>query len=77
MYKPGELEKYVNEEVYPPSITVKVIHNDVSRSLVCPRFIQLLVTGAKFSPLTFPVEVYEKEREFVNFEHGTYNIIFK
>ena len=72
------LKEAVIEEVYPPSITVKAVHNEIPRRLRHPRLrhsrlIHLHISGTQSGCLTFPVEVSEeKEREFLSLVCGTW-----
>ncbi len=71
VYKRRALKEAVMEEIYPPSITLKVVHSKVPEHLRCPRFIHLLISGTKPGQLTFPVEVSEeKECEFISLVCG-------
>ena len=72
VYRRRALKEAVMEEVYPPSITVKAVHSIVPEHLRCPRLIHLLISGTKSGPLTFPVEVSEKECEFVSLVCGVW-----
>ena len=71
VYRCHALREAVKEEVYPPSITVKTVHNTIPEHLRCRRLIHLLISGTKSGCLTFPVEVFEeKECECVSLVCG-------